>query len=280
MRLYRALGIPLLALFVLAIGHSSQPAWAQSQQLAADSVLEAIKKRGTLKIGMTTFVPWAMRDKTGELIGFEIDVAKRLAADSEWKAEFVPTAWEGIIPALLGGKFDIIIGGMAVTSKRSLTINFSNPYASYGNQILASKKVAGHLKTLQDFNDPGVVFAGRRGSSNVDFIKKLFPKARIDRFDDDPTVLQELLTGRAHATLNVVPKPAFWELDHPNELFRPLGEETVFSDLAGFAVRKGDPDFLVYLNNWIRLQDKDGFLRERFAYWFGGRPWLDMMPAK
>ena len=56
MRLYRALSIPLLALFVLAIGHSSQPAWAQSQQLAADSVLEAIKKRGTLKIGMTTFV--------------------------------------------------------------------------------------------------------------------------------------------------------------------------------------------------------------------------------
>ena len=280
MRLYRALSIPLLALFVLAIGHSSQPAWAQSQQLAADSVLEAIKKSGTLRVGMATFVPWAMRDKKGELIGFEIDVAKRLAEDSEWRAEFVPTAWDGIIPALLGGKFDIIIGGMAVTTRRSLTINFSIPYATYGNQIIAGKKIAGHLKTLEDFNDPSVVFAGRRGSSNLDAATKIFPKARILQFDDDPTVIQELLSGRAHATLNVQPKPVFWVLDHPNELFRPLGEKTIFRDLSGFAVRKGDPDFLIYLNNWIRLHENDGFLKERFAYWFGGRPWENMLPAK
>ena len=66
----------------------------------------------------------------------------------------------------------------------------------------------------------------------------------------------------------------------PNELFRPLGEKTIFRDLSGFAVRKGDPDFLIYLNNWIRLHENDGFLKERFAYWFGGRPWENMLPAK
>ena len=82
-----------------------------SQQLAADSVLETIKKRGSIKIGLSTFVPWAMRNKSGELIGYEIDVAKQLAEDMKVKAEFVPTAWDGIIPALLAGKFDVIIGG-------------------------------------------------------------------------------------------------------------------------------------------------------------------------
>lgn len=63
--------------------------------------LDKINERGTLRVGMSTFVPWAMRDKQGDLIGFEIDVAERLAADSGWKVEFVPTAWDGIIPALL-----------------------------------------------------------------------------------------------------------------------------------------------------------------------------------
>ncbi|MGR5488551.1 transporter substrate-binding domain-containing protein, partial [Vibrio alfacsensis] len=73
--------------------------------------LDKINERGTLRVGMSTFVPWAMRDKQGDLIGFEIDVAKRLAEDSGWKVEFVPTAWDGIIPALLAQKFDVIIGG-------------------------------------------------------------------------------------------------------------------------------------------------------------------------
>ena len=78
----------LLTAAVLALALLLPPlARAQnaSQQLAADSVLETIKKRGAIKIGMSTFVPWAMRDKNGELIGYEVDVAKRLAEDMKVK---------------------------------------------------------------------------------------------------------------------------------------------------------------------------------------------------
>lgn len=60
---------------------------------------------------MATFVPWAMRSKEGALVGFEIDVATKVAADMGVEIEFVPTAWSGIIPALLADNFDIIIGG-------------------------------------------------------------------------------------------------------------------------------------------------------------------------
>ena len=66
--------------------------------------LDKINERGSLRVGMSTFVPWAMRNKQGDLVGFEIDVAKRLAEDSGWKVEFVPTAWDGIIPSLLSKK--------------------------------------------------------------------------------------------------------------------------------------------------------------------------------
>ena len=71
------------------------PARAQS---APDSAIETIKKRGSMMVGMATFVPWAMRDTQGNLIGFEVDVANKLATDLGVKLELVPTAWDGIIP--------------------------------------------------------------------------------------------------------------------------------------------------------------------------------------
>ena len=62
-----------------------------------------------MKVGLGIFVPWAMKDKQGELVGFEIDVAKSIAEELGVEIEFIPTAWDGIIPALLAKKFDIII---------------------------------------------------------------------------------------------------------------------------------------------------------------------------
>ena len=62
------------------------------KQLTSESVIQTIMKRSKLKVGMSTFVPWAMRNKKGELIGFEIDVAKKVAEDMGVEIEFVPTA--------------------------------------------------------------------------------------------------------------------------------------------------------------------------------------------
>ena len=111
------------------------PARAQ----APDTAIEAMKKRGTMMVGMATFVPWAMRDAQGNLVGFEIDVATKLAKDLDLKLELVPTAWDGIIPALIAGKFDVIIGGMTITTKRNLTVNFSAPYDWAGSSLAIAK---------------------------------------------------------------------------------------------------------------------------------------------
>ncbi|MGI9491082.1 MAG: transporter substrate-binding domain-containing protein, partial [Geminicoccaceae bacterium] len=114
-----------------AIAFCSATAGAQQAQqaLSSESVIETIKQNGVLKVGLSTFVPWAMRNKEGELIGFEIDVATELAKDMGVEIEFTPTAWDGIIPALLAGKFDVIISGMTIKPERNLTVNFTTPYA-------------------------------------------------------------------------------------------------------------------------------------------------------
>lgn len=246
------------------------------QELAATSVLEIIKKRGSIKVGMSTFVPWAMRDKNGELIGYEIDVAKRLAEDMKIKAEFVPTAWDGIIPALLAGKFDVIIAGMSITPERNLTVNFSQPYAHSGIQLVAHQKLAAGFTTLEDFNRPEVVLAVRRGATPATAAKQLMPKATLRQFDEDALALQEVLNGKAHAFITSTPTPAFEALKHPDILFLPI-PEPFMQGSEGFALRKGDPDALNFFNNWIMLRQQDGWLKERHDYWFTTRDWVNQV---
>ena len=158
--------------------------------VSAQSVIVDIQKRGTLRVGMATFVPWAMRDQEGNLIGFEIDVAKKVAADMGVEVEFVPTAWSGIIPALLAKKFDVIIGGMSITPQRNLTVNFTRPYAHSGQQMASNVALAGGFTSMDDYNDPSVTISCRRGATPCNFAQKRFPKATLRRFDDDAQAFQ------------------------------------------------------------------------------------------
>ena len=81
-------------------------------------------------------------------------MANRLAQDMGVKAEFIPTKWSGIIPALLTGKFDIIIGGMGILPERNLKVNFSIPYDHTGMSIVAHKKLASGFKKLERLQQP------------------------------------------------------------------------------------------------------------------------------
>jgi polar amino acid transport system substrate-binding protein len=265
-------------LLVLLLTAIASPVFAGKiqQQLVKESALEQVLKRGTLRVGMSTFVPWAMRDKTGKLIGFEIDVATRLANDLGVKVEFVPTKWDGIIPALLSGKFDVIIGGMGIRPDRNLKVNFSIPYEYTGMSLVAHKVLAAGFRSLKDFNRPDVVLAARLGSTAVTAAKKYIPKAQLRMFDDESQAYQELLNGRVHAVVGSAPMPRFQAIKNPEKLFLPL--KTNFTrEPIGFAIRKGDFDTLNYLNNWIRVVEAEDWLRERKYYWFETKDWEGML---
>jgi polar amino acid transport system substrate-binding protein len=269
----------ILAVAVATVGSlaSMGSAHAQDQAVAASSVIEAIKQRGTLQVGLSTFVPWSMHSKDGELIGFEIDVAKQLAEDMGVEVEFVPTAWDGIIPALLAGKFDLIISGMTITPERNLTVNFTDAYAHSGMRLIANKKHEGKLATPADFNSPDVTFSLRRGSTPVAYAKEVFPEANLLLFDDDGASIQEVVNDNSDATLGYEPNPSSWLLDYPDKIYLPF-DDLLNAGSEGFALRKGDPDALNFFNNWIALRWQDGFLQARNDYWFRTRDWAGQMP--
>jgi len=269
--------INCLTVVVLAFCFAaSSVAASLQQQLARESTIEKVVQKGVLKVGMDTFLPWAMKDKNGNYIGFEIDVAKRLAEDMGVKVEFVPTKWAGIIPALLTSKFDVIIGGMGITTQRALKVNFTTPYDYSGMSIVAHKEKARGFSSLDDFNREGIEIACKLGTTAAAAAKKFLPKAKIRLFDDEAQIYQELRNGNVHAVVASAPRPAYEAIKYSDTLFMPL-KENFAKEPIGFAIRKGDPDTLAFFNSWILNMTLSGWLKERHDYWFGTREWADML---
>ena len=245
------------------------------KELRKSSTVEKVIRSGKLRVGMSTFVPWAMQSKTGEWIGFEIDVAKKLAQDMGVKVEFVPTKWEGLIPSLLTGKFDLIIAGMMGTPTRALKINFTTPYDFSEMNIVAHKKVAAGFKTAADFNNSGVTVLARNGTTAVPAVKRVLPKAKLLLFSENGPMVQELLNGKAHAIVSSSPEPAQLSIKYADTFF--FIDESLGKEPISMGVRKGDPDTLAYLNNWIVVVKNQGFIEEKVNYWWKSMAWQSLI---
>jgi polar amino acid transport system substrate-binding protein len=271
MRLVKSvLGVTCAAIMILGVTASG----ALAQQADQPKLIEQIKKRGKINVGMSTFVPWAMRDKQGTWIGFEIDVAKKLATDMGVELELVPTAWDGIVPSLIAGKFDTIIGGLSITPERQKTVDFTIPYSQSGVGVAASKQLASKMKWPDDYNKPDVTFTCKRGIAACADVQRQFPNATLRQFDDTAIGFQEVINGNAHATVASEPAPTFYVLQNPDQLFQPT-TAYLSANVEGFALRKGDAEAMDFFNSWIKTNQDNGWLKERHDFWFRTRDWAD-----
>ena len=104
----------------------------------------------------------------------------------------------------------------------------------------------------------------------------MIPKAKLRRFQDEAQAYQELRNGNVHAVVGSMPKPAYEVAAYKDSLYLPL-KTTFTKEPIGFAVRKGDPTTVAYFNNWIAKKWKNGWLQERFDYWFRTLEWESMV---
>ena len=174
-------------------------------ELAEDSTLEGILKRGKLRVGLEPgYMPFEMIDKRGGLrqrnlrsgdvrfrgqqasfIGFDIDVAREMA--KALGVKFVPlnTAWPSIIPALNLGRFDIIISGMSVTEERKKRVDFADPYMTVGQTVLVNKKHKGVITYYEQLNDPKYIVTSKPGTTGEEAVHKFIPKCTYQPFDTE-----------------------------------------------------------------------------------------------
>ncbi len=262
----------LLLSLCMLVSFSTNFAMANEHEETIDKIVE----RGVLRVGFSSFVPWAMQNKEGEYIGFEIDVAKKLAQDLGVELQLVPTNWDGIIPALLAGKFDVIIGGMGANVQRGLSVNFSVPYDYATMDAIINIETGKHIKTFADLNSKDVVIAARTGSSAVPLIKSQIPNAEIKYFNEEAPAIEEVLSGRADVFISSKPLPTIVLSKNPEKV-RKSFEITSYREPIGFAVRKGELNTLNVFDTWIRQMHGVNWLKERSDYWFGTTLWQDQV---
>ena len=245
---------------------------ADTSSKAQPGTLKNILQTKTLRIGVSLFTPWTLKTKKGELVGFEIDVAKQLAKDLGVRPEFHVFEWEHIVPALLNRKMDIIVAGMVITPQRALKVNFSRPYASSGVGLVTNVALTKHFTGLHDLNKADTIISAVKDTVSDDLARRLFDQAAIKTFQSSQEAIQAVTTGRVHGYVELNPIPTFVVLNHPGVVDEPLSTP-LLTTKAGFAVNKGDPDFINFLNAWIISHQADTWLASAHKYWFDSLDW-------
>ncbi len=247
-------------------------------KLAQSSTLEKIQKRGELRVGFEAgYLPFEMSAKDGSYMGFDIDMAKAMA--KAMKVKFVPvnTAWDGIIPALITDKFDILISGMTITQERNLAINFADPYIIVGQTILLRKGLKGKIKSYKDLNNPKYTVCSKLGTTGEQAVKRLIPRAKYKSFEVESEAALEVLNGKADATIYDLPFcVTFMAQQGAKAGVIFLDKPFTFEPLA-WAVRKGDPDLLNWLNNFLRQMKNDGRYDRIYSKWITSTDWIGNM---
>ncbi|AEK61113.1 transporter substrate-binding domain-containing protein [Collimonas fungivorans] len=232
---------------------------------AAD-LLDTVKTRGTLKVAMEgNYPPFNFKDpKSGELTGFEVDVAKLLAAKLGVKPEFTTTEWSGILAGLGAGKYDVILNQVGITEARQKAFDFSQPYTLSTAQLIVRKDEKRSFPTLESLKGYKL---GLGQGTNFEQKAKAVAGIDVKTYPGSPEYLADLASGRIDAALN--DRLLVGYLLKSSNL--PLKAGATFGDIdkIGIPFQKGNPKFEAALNKALDEILKDGSFKQVSFKWFG-----------
>ena len=277
--------IPLAIAVFIASLMSAFPASAESERVIS------IASEGASP-------PWDGTDANGQLYGYDIDVGQELCRRIEIKCTFVPQDWDGIIPALLVGKFDVIMSGMAITEKRKQSIAFSIPYAAGFNQFVVRKDLgldAGDIKekvNLSTIGDKekatiarlrstlaGKAIGALRSSNSEAVVKEILGDVvTIRSYDSLDNMKLDLAAGRIDGGLaDYFTWRDFLETPSGSDavFFGPELKGGLWGPGVGAGMRKDDTELLTKFNAAIDAATRDGTIKALSLKWFKS----DISPA-
>jgi polar amino acid transport system substrate-binding protein len=184
----------------------------------------------------------------------------------------VRTTLAGYAGDLAVGRFDVGVGGLWPNPRDALLVNFSDPYAVNTIEFVAHPRRLGAKPTAAAIDKPGVRIGVRAGSHSERIARQRFPRAEVVTFADDEKFIDDFQQGRLDAIVAVSPVDDWLEMAGSKNVTRPL--PPLETRREAFAIERGDPDFLAYLNAWIVHNDDSGWLSERRRYWFRSLDWL------
>lgn len=261
-----------LALAVTLLAFVIQSFWHTKNQIRKDTAI--------LRVGVEgLYYPWNFKNEKGNLDGFEIELAKKIAKEGFTGVEFIVTPFDALIPSLLKGRYDVIISSVSATKERKKIVDFSEAYVATPMVFFAfskqNNKVFNNINTLKAVKQAlkGKVLAVQGATLMHTFAKSHLNEAKIKVYKNYNAVALDLKSGRVDASLVELPfiidliksQKGYYE-------FGPTINPENFEGLGGsvaVAVRKSDGELLHRINKILRKLKKQGYLKELSIKYFG-----------
>ncbi len=247
-----------VALLVLGLVLSTAPV---KPAVAAESALDVIQRTKTLRVGWAVVHPYIYRDpKSNELTGFSIDLMHDMAGalGEGVKVQFIEDSWATLAAGLQANKFDIV-PLLAVTLTRALAVGFSDPYTKHGLTLLAPREAVARTKSWKDFDRPGMKIGVTLGSNTDWYLTRAIKQAEIVRLKSVPENILAVTSGRVHAYASTTDSLRAIKKEHP-QLELTAGQ--FGSSVTAFAVRRGDQEWLNWVNIFVSEMKRTGRIKE------------------
>ncbi|MEO5935512.1 MAG: transporter substrate-binding domain-containing protein [Duganella sp.] len=250
---------------VMAVTAAAAWALALAPATAAD-LLATVKARGTLKVALEgTYPPFNYKDqKTGQLAGYDVDVARLLGARLGLKVEFVSSEWAGILAGLAAHKYDVIVSQVGINPKREQAFDFSTPYIYSMPQLIVRRDDPAAYKSLADLKGKKL---GVGQGSVYEQQAKAVPGIDVRSYAAAPDTMSDLASGRLDAALNDSLMSAY--LLKISKLPIKAGAQVGAVERMGIPFQKGNPEFKAALNKALADAAADGSLTAISLKWFG-----------
>jgi len=241
-------------------------------------VLSRIVKSGEFRVGMSgSQPPFCVKSKSGELIGYEVELAKLLANAMGVELKIVEKPFGELLGALEAGEVDAVMSGMTMTPERNVRVAFVGPYMVSGKSILTTSTALAAIDEASDIDQSDIRLAALAGSTSQKFVERLIPKAKLTTTSDYDEGVKAVMEGKVDAMVADFPICALTMLRYPDAglatLSRPLTIEPI-----GIALPPGDSLLVNMVTNYLGALEGTGLLELLEKKWFEDGSWLLQVP--
>ncbi len=274
----KKLTIVFVSLLLFLSGCAQMNGNTANASASASPVIDRILQRGELVVGMAgNMPPLNMTTKEGELIGYEVDLAKNMAAAMGVRAKMEVMPFAELLPALQSGKIDLILSNMTITPGRNLKVAFVGPYFESGKAFLTK------IKTIAMADEPGDIDAKNtrlvalKGSTSQAFVEKAIPDATLVIANDYDEAVKMVLEDKVHAMVADYPICVVSVFRYPDQGLLSVVTRLTYEPI-GVGVPAGDPLLVNWVENFMGIAEQIGFLEELKGKWLLKADWLQRLP--
>lgn len=267
-----------LLVFLIGCAQTNSNTANASASASASPVIDRIQQRGQLVVGMTgNMPPLNMTTKEGELIGYEVDLARAMAAAMGVKAKMEIIPFGELLPALQSGKIDLILSNMTITPGRNLKVAFVGPYFESGKAFLTKIKTIAMADEPEDIDAKKAKLVALKGSTSQAFVETALPGATLITAKDYDEAVDMVLQDKVHAMVADYPICVVSIFRYPDKGLLSVVTTLTYEPI-GVGVQAGDPLLVNWVENFMGIADKTGLMEGLKTKWFSKADWLHRLP--